>query len=289
MRQFVAVAEHLHFGRAAGALHISQPPLSRSIQDLEAKLGARLFERSRRKVELTAAGVWFLEEARQVIARLERAVRTVAGMGAGGAGTLRIGFVSIADYSVLPGLLRRYKAAHPGVTLALREMVTEAQVAALMAGEIDLGFVLPPLAESRVESILLHREGLVAALPQTHGLALKDRPLRVARLAGEAFVTVPRALAPALYDSVADLCARAGFSQRIAQEAVQMQTVVSLVSSGLGVAIVPASMLNLKRSGVVYRPLCDKHRRVELHLAWRREAHSAALEKFVALARSHRH
>ncbi len=114
LRQFVAVAEHLHFGRAAEALHISQPPLSRSIQDLEAKLGARLFERSRRKVELTAAGAWYLEEARQVIARLERASRSVAELAAGGAGTLRIGFVTIADYSVLPGLLTRFKAANPG-------------------------------------------------------------------------------------------------------------------------------------------------------------------------------
>lgn len=286
LRQFVALAEHLHFGRAAAALHISQPPLSRSIQDLEARLGATLFDRSRRKVELTEAGTWYLEEARQVLARLERAGRTVAEMGAGGAGTLRIGFVSIADYSVLPGLLRRYKAAHPGVTLALREMVTEAQVTALTTGEIDLGFVLPPLAGTPLESVLLHREGLVVALPETHPLARKSGPLRIAGLSGDAFVTVPRVLAPALSDSVADLCAQAGFVPRVAQEAVQMQTVVSLVSSGLGVAIVPASMLNLKRRGVVYRPVRDEHRRVELRLAWRREAHSAALGRFIALARS---
>lgn len=286
LRQFIAVAEHLHFGRAAAALHISQPPLSRSIQGLEARLGAQLFERSRRKVELTAAGRWYLEEALQVLARLERAGRTVAEMGSGGAGALRIGFVSIADYSVLPGLLRSYKAAHPGVALALREMVTEDQVAALAAGEIDLGFVLPPLAGTPLESIRLHREGLVIALPEGHPLGRKAGPLRVSRLAGEAFVTVPRALAPALSDSVANLCARAGFSPRVAQEAVQMQTVVSLVSSGLGVAIVPASMLNLKRSGVVYRPVRDEHRRVELRLAWRPEARSAALMQFVQMARA---
>lgn len=286
LRQFVAVAEHLHFGRAAAALHISQPPLSRAIRDLEARLGARLFERSRRKVELTAAGAWFLAEARQVIARLDRAVRAVAEMGAGGAGTLRIGFVSIADYSVLPALLRHYKAAHPGVSLALREMVTEDQLSALASGEIDLGFVLPPLSDASLRSLRVHREGLVVALPETHRLAAKHGPLRVARLAGEAFVSVPRALAPTLVDMVGTLCARAGFAPRVAQEAVQMQTVVSLVSSGLGVAIVPASLLNLKRSGVVYRPVRDEHRQLDLCLAWRSESPSAALARFVALART---
>ena len=166
LRQFVAVAEHLHFGRAAAALHISQPPLSRSIQDLEARLGARLLERSRRKVELTAAGAWYLEEARQVLARLERAGRSVAEHSAAGAGTLRIGFVTIADYSVLPGLLSRFKAAHAGVSLALRELVTETQLEALGTGDLDLGVVLPPLPAREVESMAVNREPLVVALPR---------------------------------------------------------------------------------------------------------------------------
>src|SRR3954471_1131694 len=140
LRQFIAVAEHLHFGRAAAALHISQPPLSRSIQDLETRLGVMLFERTRRRVELTAARAWFLEEARHVLARLEHASRSVAARAAGGAGTLRIGFVTIADYSVLPALLSRFKAANPATSLGLRELVTEAQLEALAAGDLDLGF-----------------------------------------------------------------------------------------------------------------------------------------------------
>lgn len=285
LRQFIAVAEHLHFGRAAAALHISQPPLSRSIQGLEARLGARLFERSRRKVELTAAGRWYLEEARQVLARLEHASRAVAEQAAGGAGTLRIGFVTIADYGVLPGLLRHYKTAHPGVSLALRELVTEAQLEALAAGDLDLGFVLPPLGARTLDSVAVSREPLVVALPSSHRLARERGPLAVKRLAEEAFVMVPAALARGLSDVVLGLCARAGFEPRVAQEAVQMQTVVSLVSSGLGVAIVPASLLNLRRKGVVYRPVRDPHPKVELRLAWRRDARSAALDRFVALAR----
>jgi DNA-binding transcriptional LysR family regulator len=285
LRQFIAVAEHLHFGRAAAALHISQPPLSRSIQDLEAKLGAKLLERSRRKVELTAAGAWYLEEARQVLARLERAGRSVAERSAGGTGALRIGFVTIADYSVLPDLLSRFKAAYPGVSLALRELVTESQLEALGAGDLDLGFVLPPLPTRDIESVAVNREPLVVALPSRHPLARDRGPLSVRALAEEPFVMVPANLARGLSDVVLGVCTRAGFAPRIAQEAVQMQTVVSLVSSGLGVAIVPASLLNLRRSGVVYRPVRDRHPRIELRLAWRRDARSAPLERFVEMAK----
>ncbi len=285
LRQFVAVAEHLHFGRAAASLHISQPPLSRSIQDLEARLGAKLFERTRRKVELTPAGAWYLEEARQVIARLERASREVAERAAGGAGALRIGFVTIADYSVLPGLLSRFKAAHPGVSLSLRELVTEAQLEALAAGDLDLGFVLPPLPAREVDSVAVNREPLVIALPEDHRLARERGPLAVRALAEEPFVMVPATLARGLSDVVLGLCTRAGFAPRVAQEAVQMQTVVSLVSSGLGVAIVPASLLNLRRSGVVYRAVRDAHPKIELRLAWRRDARSASLSRFVDLAK----
>lgn len=284
LRQFVALAEHLHFGRAAAALHISQPPLSRSIQSLEARLGATLFARTRRKVELTAAGAWYLEEARQILARLERAGREVAQRAAGSAGALRIGFVTIADYSVLPGLLSRFKALHPGAALALREMVTETQLEALAADEIDLAFVLPPLPARGIESVTVNRESLVVALPARHRLARERGSLAVRNLADEAFVMVPAGLARGLSDIVLGLCARAGFAPRIAQEAVQMQTVVSLVSSGLGVAIVPASLLNLRRRGVVYRPVKDAHPMIELRLAWRRGAHPGLLEAFVALA-----
>ena len=285
LRQFIAVAEHLHFGRAAAALHISQPPLSRSIQDLEAKLGAKLLERSRRKVELTAAGAWYLEEARQVLVRLERAGRSVAERSAGGTGALRIGFVTIADYSVLPGLLSRFKAAYPGVSLALRELVTESQLEALGAGDLDLGFVLPPLPARDVDSITVNREPLVVALPGRHALARERGPLGVRALAEEPFVMVPANLARGLSEVVLGVCARAGFAPRITQEAVQMQTVVSLVSSELGVAIVPASLLNLRRSGVVYRPVRDRHPRIELRLAWRRDARSVPLARFVELAK----
>jgi DNA-binding transcriptional LysR family regulator len=288
LRYFVAVAERLHFGRAAAALHISQPPLSRAIRGLEEQLGARLLARSRRKVELTAEGVRLYEEAKRVLDQLERAAREVGAMAAGESGRLRLGFVSLADYGVLPGLLKAFKAARPGVSLALREMLSPEQATALAAGELDFGLLLPPVAHpisGELEHLVMQSERFVAALPARHPAARRRGRLALRELSGEAFVMVPRDIAPGLYDIVAGLAARAGFSLQVAQEAIQMQTVVSLVSSGLGVAIVPASIANLGRRGVVYRELADAHPRLDLWLAWRRGALGATARDFLLHAR----
>ena len=286
LRHFVAVAERLHFGRAAAALHISQPPLSRSIQDLEARLGARLLARTRRKVELTAEGARFLEEAKRILGQLENAVQQVGRMAAGDGGRLRLGFVSLADYGVLPGLLKGYKAARPGVALALREMLSPEQAVALAAGELDFGLLLPPVVGAELEHVVVQRERFLAALPARHQLAKSRGRIAMRALAEDAFVMAPREIAPGLYDIVAGLAARAGFAPRVAQEAIQMQTVVSLVSSGLGVAVVPASVANLGRRGVAYRELSDPHPRLDLWLAWRRGTLGVAARDFVQHARS---
>jgi DNA-binding transcriptional LysR family regulator len=286
LRYFVAVAERLHFGRAAEALHISQPPLSRAIRALEDELGVPLFTRTRRRVELTPQGARLLEEARRVTGHLERTVHELRAMPAGGHARLRLGFVSLADYGVLPELLKGFKTARPGVRLALREMLSPEQAAALGAGELDFGLLLPPVTgEAGLEHIVVQRERFVAALPSRHRLARDGGRLTVSELAGEPFVMVPREIAPGLYDIVHGLAARAGIPLNVAQEAIQMQTVVSLVSSGLGVAIVPASVANLGRRGVVYRELADRHPRLDLWLAWPRGTLAAAARDFVAHAR----
>ena len=285
LRHFVAVAERLHFGRAAAALHISQPPLSRSIRDLEQRVGATLLARTRRRVELTPEGARFLGEAKRLLSHLERAVLEVGSMAAGDGGQLRLGFVSLADFGVLPGLLKAYKSARPGVALALREMLSPEQAAALAAGELDFGLLLPPVAGTDLEHVVVQRERFLAALPSRHRLARVRGRIAVRELAGEAFVMAPREIAPGLHDIVAALAARAGFSPRVAQEAIQMQTVVSLVSSGLGVAIVPASVANLGRRGVAYREIGDPHPRLDLWLAWRRGVLGVAAREFVLHAR----
>jgi DNA-binding transcriptional LysR family regulator len=284
----LAVAERLHFGRAAQALHISQPPLSRAIRGLEERLGVTLFARTRRRVELTPEGARLLEETRRTLGQLERTALELRGMAAGEQGRLRLGFVSLADYGVLPNLLKTFKAAKPGVSLALREMLSPEQAAALAAGELDFGLLLPPIAQSvagELEHLVVQREKFVAALPARHAVARRPGRVAVRDLAGEPFVMVPREIAPGLYDIVAGLAARAGFSLQVAQEAIQMQTVVSLVSSGLGVAIVPASIANLGRRGVVYRELADAHPRLDLWLAWRRGELGATARDFLAHAR----
>jgi DNA-binding transcriptional LysR family regulator len=284
LRHFVAVAERLHFGRAAAALHMSQPPLSRSIRDLEARVGATLLARTRRRVELTPEGARFLEEAKRVLAQLESAVHEVGKMAAGNAGRLRLGFVSLADFGVLPGLLKAFKASHPGVALALREMLSPDQAAALSAGDLDFGLLLPPIAGD-LEHLVVQRDRFVVALPARHALARARGRIAMRQLSGEAFVMAPRDIAPGLHDIVALLASRAGFSPRVAQEAIQMQTVVSLVSSGLGVAVVPSSVANLGRRGVAYREIADAHQRLDLWLAWRRGGLGVAGREFVQHAR----
>jgi DNA-binding transcriptional LysR family regulator len=286
LRYFLAVAEQLHFGRAAAALHISQPPLSRAIRALEARLGVMLFARSRRRVELTPEGTRLLGEARRMLGQLERTVQEVRGMARGEEGRLRIGFVSLADYGVLPGLLKAFKSARPGIALALREMLSPEQAAALAAGELDFGLLLPPVSDAEpLEHLVVQRERFVAALPSSHRLAAGKGKLAVSALAGEPFVMVPRDIAPGLYDIVTGLAAGAGISFNVAQEAIQMQTVVSLVSSGLGVAIVPGCIANLGRRGVVYREINDRHPRLDLWLAWPRGGLGTAARDFLALAR----
>jgi DNA-binding transcriptional LysR family regulator len=284
LRYFVAVAERLHFGRAAAALHISQPPLSRAIRGLEEQLGARLLARSRRKVELTPEGARFYDEAKRLLGQLERAALEVGAMAGGRSGRLRLGFVSLADYGVLPDLLKAFKASRPGVSLGLREMLSPDQAAALSAGELDFGLLLPPVT-GEFDHLVMQSERFVAALPARHRAARARGRIALRDLAGEAFVMVPRDIAPGLYDIVAGLASRAGFSLQVTQEAIQMQTVVSLVSSGLGVAIVPASIANLGRRGVVYREIADAHPRLDLWLAWRRGALGATARDFLVHAR----
>ena len=286
LRYFIALAERLHFSRAAEALHISQPPLSRAIRALEERLGVALFARSRRRVELTREGARFLEDARRVLQSLERSALELRGMASGEHGRLRIGFVSLADYGVLPGLLKAYKAARPGIALSLREMLSPDQSAALASGELDFGLLLPPVAEAgQLEHVVVQRERFLVALPGGHRHATGRGRLSVGALDGEPFVMVPREIAPGLYDIVAGLAAAGGISLNVAQEAIQMQTVVSLVSSGLGAAIVPASVANLGRRGVAYREIAEAHPRLDLWLAWPRGALSAAGREFLAYAR----
>ncbi|CAN7232830.1 LysR family transcriptional regulator [Massilia sp. LjRoot122] len=286
LRHFVTVAEELHFGRAAERLHMTQPPLSQSIAGLEELLGAPLFLRNRRQVALTAAGSALLPEARRILedaGALPALVRRVA---AGEAGRLTLAFVSTADYSVLPAILQRYRAAFPDVGLVLREATSDVQAEELLSGRIDAGFVIPPLP-SHTDAALAYmkvlEEPLILCAPAGLDVLRGGGPVRLRDLPPLPLVIFPRTAAPALHDAILSCFRAAGITPVIGQEALQMQTIVSLVSGGMGLALVPQSVSNLMRAGVEYRALLDPTPLAETGLAWRRDHDSPVLRGFLEL------
>jgi DNA-binding transcriptional LysR family regulator len=284
LRYFVAVAEALNFGRAARRLAISQPPLSRQIRALEDELGTPLLARTRRAVALTAAGSALLPEARRLLREADALKEGARLLAAGAAGTVALGFISVAAYNILPALVPEFRKRHPGLKLALQEGATDALLPALVQGEIDVGMVLPPVADARLVYRPLVHDQLMVALPARARGRFPDGALPLAALAEEPFILFPRKAGPSLYDLIVGSCQRAGFSPRIDQEAIQMQTIVSLVAAGMGVALVPASLRHLRRTGVEYRQLKDKTRPVEIGLVWSAANESPSVRAFVALA-----
>lgn len=283
-RSFVALAETLHFRRAAERLSIAQPALTMQIQQLERELGVRLLERTQRRVALTPAGAVFLDRARLTLAEAAEAVRLAQLAGRGEVGHLSIGAVTSAIYGIFPEVIREFRERHPQVHLSLHELSGNELTRALRAGSIQLSFLRPPVDETDIEIRIIAREPWVAALPAAHRLAGRTR-VSLRSLAADPFVAFPRELAPGLYDQLISMCHRAGFSPNIVQEA-QMQTIVSLVAAGIGIALVPSTLENLSRKGLVYKPLSGVVPRLELAVAWRRDDQSPLLESFLTVVRS---
>jgi DNA-binding transcriptional LysR family regulator len=287
LRYFVALADELHFGRAAQKLGIRQPPLSQQIRALEASLGVSLFHRTSRRVELTAAGQALLPAARHLLASATAAQEAAQYAGRGETGQLVLGFVGSATATLLPSALRRFRPRYPRVTLRLRELTTSQQVHALREGTLDVGLLRPPLSLTEADAIDVEPVGaerLMAVLPADHPLA-GERAIAAERLADEPFVLFPRELGPGLHEQIMSCCARAGFMPRISQEAVQMQTITALVAGGLGVSIVPSSVSRFHRRDVVYRQLRPATRVVHLGAARRRDNHNPAALNFLAVTR----
>jgi DNA-binding transcriptional LysR family regulator len=255
LRYFVAVAEELHFRRAAARLHISQPPLSQQIRQLEDELGCRLLARTRRRVELTPAGDAFLRDARTLLAELEGAVETARRIDSGQTGRLRINFVGSALLSIVPEIVQRFRAARPSVELQLRERSTADQLRAVSSGAVDVGLVRPPIEElAELRATVVLRERTVAALPADHALA-RLRRIPVRRLASEPLVLFPRDQAPGFHDLLISSMAAPGTHPQVVQYAPEMLTIIGLVAAGIGVSLVPASVTRLALDGVTYRPV----------------------------------
>ena len=260
-------------------LHIVQPALSRQIRALEQELGLRLFDRDRRRVALTPAGAVFLEEARSVLEHMARAVEAAQRADRGELGSLRIGYVPAMVSTGLPEMVRRFRDRYPDVDVVLQEMTPARQVESLLRERVDVGFVRGPIHEPALETQTVLEEPLVAALPSGHRLGRHKR-LRVAMLADEPFVLQARSFGPGSHDQILAVCRSAGFSPRVVQEGSQAE-VASLVASGAGVAIVPASLRAIRRAGVLYRPLHERPM-TQLDVVWRKGAALPVLNAFLA-------
>lgn len=285
LRYFVAVAEELHFNRAAVRLGVAQPALSRQIQDLEREVGARLLERTKRHVELTPAGRAFLERARRAVEQAEMAVHAARRVASGQSGSLAVGFVGSATYGRLPGILRGFRRRFGDVELLLSEMGSTAQQRAVAEGRLDLGFIrIPrdrPGRDEALAELVVQREALVIALPKNHPLAGREA-VALGEMKGEGFILFPREARPSYADLVLDACAKAGFSPTIAQQTQEVQTAVSLVAAGLGVTLVPESVRSLRRENVVYKAIAEPGAPVsELSAVYRRGDQSAVLGAFL--------
>lgn len=281
--QFIVVAEELHFGRAAQRLNISQPPLSQAIMRLEEALGVQLFERSKRAVTLTDAGRVFLEEAHHLVDRETEAIARTRKASAGVTGTFALGFVGSVSYELLPELLTKYRKHYPEVAFDLRELTSAEQMQELQARRIDAAIVRLPLSNVHdLEMCIIKRERMIAVLPINHPLASMES-IPLAMLAGESFIMFPPNRVFSLPAKTLMACDAAGFSPRVALEAWQMPTMVSLVAAGMGIAILPSQIKNIPLRGVIYRELSDKseHLELEIALAWRRDSRSILRDKFI--------
>ncbi|CAM5281008.1 DNA-binding transcriptional LysR family regulator [Aquamicrobium terrae] len=292
LRFFLNVAEERHFGRAAERIGMTQPPLSLGIRALERELGVVLFTRNKRRVELTPVGRQLVDHARAIVESTEQLPALARRMAAGEAGSLKLGFVSTADYSLLPDLVGDYRRAYPDVQVGLREMTSDLQVEAVLQGGIDAGLIIPLTTPVRppLAYLPLLREPLIAAVPEawveTGRLASDGWRVKLADLCRHPLVIFPRSSSPGFHDVITGYIGGHGIMPIIGQEAIQMQTIVSLVSAEMGVALVPQSLERLGRSGTRYLELTETPPLIETGLIWRESDTSPIMTHFVDIARS---
>lgn len=286
LRYFVAVAEELHFTRAADRLGIKQPPLSLQIRQLEQELGTALFRRLTRGVQLTEAGALLLEEARRILDQVERTKTSVQNRARGETGRIRVGFAGATYFHPrIPGLIQAYRKLYPDVLLVPEQSNTPQLIASLDDDAMDVAFVRPPLGDTDdIVLMPLVDEAMRIVLPSHHPRA-GDHSLSLADLAREMFILFPRVIGPGLYDNIIASCQRAGFSPKLGQEAPQITSIVHLVAAGFGVSIVPQSLEQIRAEGIVYLPIEGEAPHARISLAVLKDNRSATVRNFVAVAR----
>lgn len=283
LRYFVTLADTLHFGRAAAQLHISQPPLSRQIAALEEELGVELVARNSRHVALTPAGRHFHEQATRLFQSLDGAVHSTRAVARGERGVLHVGFTMSAAWNVLPPLTRIFGESHPDVHLQLTEVLPSELGESLLSGVMDVGIAFSWQRAEGLEYQPIHAEPLCAVLPRNHRLAMRE-VVDVTELAGEPFVTVPMAAAPALYELVIGCCRDHGFEPHIRLQTQLQQTIINLVAEGLGVSLVPRSMSKIQLEGAAFRPI-SRPKIVEQGVIWAADNGNPCLAPFLACAK----
>jgi DNA-binding transcriptional LysR family regulator len=283
LRYFLAVADELHFGRAAQRLHIAQPSLSRAIADLEAMLGVQLFVRTKRSVRLTDAGRTLLEQGPRALVEVQQVFEQARRVGRGEVGQLRLGFLPSATAQLLPAIVRAHRAAFPAVRLHLSEMLDQPQLEALAQRHLDLALLRTVRDDPTLVFEPLLGEPLSVAVAHDHPLARRDS-ISYADLEGEPFVLWPRATAPETFDGVIQACRAAGFSPHVVQEATFASTILGLVAAGVGVSVLASSYAARSGDDVVFVPIADSE--TTLYLAWRGDDPSAARDGLIAVARS---
>src|SRR6516165_1370983 len=284
LRCFVAVAEELHFGRAAARLNMTQPPLSRQIQVLEHIIDAPLLERTSRSVRLTPAGRSFLPEARPILKLAESAAQVAHRIARGKTGSLKIGFTAAAAYGYLPDLIAACRARLPEVDFSLKEMVSGDQFEALASGQIDAGLLLPPIARPELQSRRVLAEPLLAAIPRKHPLANAES-ITVKDFDDQPFVMYSPYESRYFHDLLVALFTRADILPRYVQHLSQIHSILAMVRAGLGLSIVPAAAASLRISDVRLRPLKLRTRDpVELFMVWRRDDENPLLSALVKIA-----
>ena len=280
LRYFLAVAEELHFGRAAARLDMAQPPLSRQIAALEADLGAKLFDRSRSQIRLTPAGELFLERARDLVERLDSAFRETRLIGEGGAGRLRVGFVGSATHGPLPEVIKTYRAQYPGVDLMLSAMNNAELERALAQQDLDIAVARPALKGEELRTLRLVEEALVLAVPESAPLATRGAAIPLPEVEAETFVLYPHRPRPSFADDVLRCCEMNGFIPRDQVFAQDYQTAISLVSVGVGLCMVPESVSRVSRPGVVFRRFDGHNPGTRLTICARRDNRLAHVTNF---------
>lgn len=283
LRYFMAVAEELHFGRAAQRMHVVQSAVSHQVKLLEEELGFSLLERSRHNVRLTVPGEIFLPEARDLLRRADEAMRRARASADGTVGRLAIGFVDNVLWSILPPILRDFRQRWPQIELTLHPLDRSAQIEAIRTSVIDIGIMPSPSPGHALKSAELAAGPLIAAIPQGHALAVRPT-LSIAELASEPFVLFPRRMNSRILEIIVACCASAGFAPRIVQEAEQLHTLLALVSAGLGVTLVPQWVARVQQLDVIYIPLDERLTPYELIAAWNPNTDNPAVANFREIA-----